>query len=601
MLPDTSVIVEGLLSRLIEKNEIAPTTIYIPEAVIAELEAQANKNREVGYLGLEEVRKLRKLAKKKKFTISFVGVRPSEFQIRRAKEGEIDSLIRDLAGELKATLVSADKVQSLVAECKGTNVILYEAEKIETKLKLEEYFDKKTMSVHIREDRQIFAKKGKPGNWEFKAITRKALSRTDIQNLAKEIIETTKRSPKGYIELDRRGSTIIQLERCRIVITRPPFSDGYEITAVRPIAKLSLPDYKLSEKLKKRILEQAEGILVSGAPGNGKSTFAVALAETYAKQGKVVKTLEAPRDLELDEQITQYSISQGSPAELQDILLLTRPDYTIFDEMRKTEDFHLFSDLRLSGVGMVGIVHATQTIDAIQRFLSRLELGVIPHVVDTVIFIEAGKIQEVYSVSLDVKVPTGMSEADLARPVVSIRDFETDKLKFEIYTFGEQTVVIPIKEGQKTDSITQLAEEQIRKIFERHTEIAKAEIVGPNRAAIYVPSHAKAGIIGKNGSRIEEFEKQLGLSIDVRDLEEIPDSNNHKELPFHVKVTKKSISFILDESAANTDVDIYIGEDCVVHAHASKHAIIKMTKTNFTGKQILAALNKGKDIFCYPK
>ena len=65
---------------------------------------------------------------------------------------------------------------------------------------------------------------------------------------------------------------------------------------------------KLSEKLHSRVGQQAEGILVAGAPGMGKSTFAQALAEFYAKQDKIVKTVEAPRDLILAENITQYEI-----------------------------------------------------------------------------------------------------------------------------------------------------------------------------------------------------------------------------------------------------------------------------------------------------
>ena len=54
---------------------------------------------------------------------------------------------------------------------------------------------------------------------------------------------------KGFIEIEREGSTIVQLGKYRIVITRPPFSDGWEITAVRPVKTLNLDDYKLSEKL----------------------------------------------------------------------------------------------------------------------------------------------------------------------------------------------------------------------------------------------------------------------------------------------------------------------------------------------------------------
>ncbi|MCX8176048.1 MAG: ATP/GTP-binding protein, partial [Candidatus Bathyarchaeota archaeon] len=80
---------------------------------------------------------------------------------------------------------------------------------------------------------------------------------------------------------------------------RPPFSDGLEVTIVKPIVKLKLEDYKLSEKLTARLKEKAEGILIAGPPGSGKTTFASSLAEFYMSQGKIVKTLEAPRDLQV--------------------------------------------------------------------------------------------------------------------------------------------------------------------------------------------------------------------------------------------------------------------------------------------------------------
>jgi len=54
----------------------------------------------------------------------------------------------------------------------------------------------------------------------------------------------------------------------------------------------------------------------------------------------------------------------------------------------------------------------------------------------------------VLDLSYSVKVPSGMSEEDLARPVIEIKDFFTGTLTFEIYTFGEQVVVVPVKRGR---------------------------------------------------------------------------------------------------------------------------------------------------------
>jgi ATPase len=113
--------------------------------------------------------------------------------------------------------------------------------------------------------------------------------------------------------------------------------------------------------------------------------------------------------------------------------------------MRTDEDFKLYADLRLAGIGMIGVVHATSPIDAIQRFIGRVELGMIPSIVDTVIFIKNGVVERVYELRMTVKLPTGLREAELSRPVIEVRDFLTGELEYEIYTFGEQTVVVPVK------------------------------------------------------------------------------------------------------------------------------------------------------------
>jgi len=45
---------------------------------------------------------------------------------------------------------------------------------------------------------------------------------------------------------------------------------------------------------------------------------------------------------------------------------------------------------------MVGVVHANTPIDAIQRFIGKIELGIIPNVLDTVIYVKDGRISKVY-------------------------------------------------------------------------------------------------------------------------------------------------------------------------------------------------------------
>ncbi len=603
IVPDTSVIIEGLLSEKLSKDEIKTNEIIVHEAVIAELEHQANMGKAIGFLGLDEIKRIKELSGKKGFQLSFHGARPKASEIRHASLGEIDALIRQLAWEQDAALITSDKVQSEVGLAKGMNVIYYK--KLQTglkRLKLERFFDEITMSVHLRENVPPFAKKGMPGKWEFRQLRKAVLKQDEIQDISREIIEDAKLRKDAFIEIERFGSTIVQLGKFRIVITRPPFSDCWEITAVRPVRKLQLKDYKLSEKLMKRVSEQAEGILVAGAPGMGKSTFASALAEYYASTNKIIKTVEAPRDMILPENITQYAISLGDSQEIHDILLLSRPDYTIFDEMRDTKDFELFADLRLAGVGMVGVVHATKAIDAIQRFLGRIEMGVIPQIVDTVLFIKNGFIDRVLSLNMTVKVPSGMTEADLSRPVVEVHDFESGKPAYEIYSYGEQTVVVPVMPEHRPSGAHKLAKQAIEREFSHYSDNAVVDVLSDNKCVVHVPERDIARIIGKQGSNISKIEEKLGLSIEVRELEgkqekqPVQSAIEGNEIPFELNMKSNALIFDLGIDLQNKNVEIYAGGDYVLSAKSGKTGIVKIKKNNPIGKRLMEAISSRQKI-----
>lgn len=594
IVPDTSVLIEGVLSKKIESEEILPKEIIVHEASLSELEAQANTGREIGFMGLDEIKKLIALSKDKKFIMKFAGNKPSEDDIARARKGGIDALIRNLAYELKATLVTVDKVQALTAEAKGIDVILIKLEVAPKPLILEKYFDETTMSVHLKENCRPKAKKGVPGNWQYVEISDEPLDKDAMKVIAKDIIEEVGMRNDAFMEIERKYSSIVQLGKFRIVITRPPFSDGYEITVVRPVKKLSFNDYSMSEKLRERIEAQAEGILIAGAPGHGKSTFAQALAEFYLSKNKVVKTVEAPRDLVLSDEVTQYAITYGTFQEIHDILLLSRPDYTLFDEMRNTDDFALFSDLRLSGVGMIGILHATNPIDAIQRFIGRIELGVIPHVMDTVIFIKNGAVEKVFSVGLEVKVPSGMMEADLARPIVVVNDFETGKLEFEIYSYGEETIVVPVKTNTISPA-AELAAKVVKQELLKYSDFVKVEMLTNDRCIVYVPAARKPLVIGRGGSTIEQIEKKLGLSIDVREINDKTSSRN-ETVQYQVKFDKTNITFMLRSENSDKDTDIYIDDEYLLTVKSGKKAMVKINKQSTQGKELVHAFNESHKV-----
>ncbi|HOQ18102.1 MAG TPA: PINc/VapC family ATPase [Methanothermobacter thermautotrophicus] len=582
IVPDTSVIVDGRITGIVQEDEFRGSEVIVPEAVVSELEYQANRGRETGFNGLEELKNLQKLHKENIISMIFVGRRPTVDEISLSRGGEIDAMIRSTAREYDALLITSDRVQAEVGKAQGLDVFYIKPEVLEyEELEISKYFDENTMSVHLKENVVPMAKKGRPGEIQLVEIGKRPLKHSDISRMAREIVERAKSDFKSFIEIEMEGATVVQFREYRISIARPPFSEAFEITAVRPVARVSLEDYRLSDRLVERLRDTAKGVLIAGSPGAGKSTFAQAVAEFYSRDMKaVVKTMESPRDLQVGGEITQYAPIERDMQKTADILLLVRPDYTIYDELRKTRDFRIFADMRLAGVGMVGVVHATRPIDAIQRILGRVELGVIPSVVDTTIFIEDGEVKAVYDVSLTVKVPTGMQEADLARPVIEIRDLESGELMHEIYTYGEQTIVMDVSKAApsgRKPSAHRIAEREIEREFRRRIPGARVrvELESDERARVWIDEKYIPQVIGKKGKTIEEIENSIGISIGVEPLEE---REIEETLEVPVELAGNYVVLNFGKDAVGVSFDILVDDEYLFTATVGKKGTIKLRR-----------------------
>ncbi len=212
--------------------------------------------------------------------------------------------------------------------------------------------------------------------------------------------------------------------------------------------------------------------------------------------------------------------------------------------------------------------------------IGRVELGIIPQVVDTVIFIEAGKISKVYELDFTVKVPSGMFEADLARPVIEVKDFESKRVEFEIYTFGEQVVVMPV---QSDERLKKAVEEKISQFLDDFEVV-----VSGRRAVVKVPESQIPKLLGKKGKRIKRLEDELKVSIDL-----IPKGLELKEA--RIEETDKHY-IIFAEGLEGRTVEVYADDEYLFSALVSSKGVIKVRKDKEAGKSLKIARAKNAKI-----
>jgi len=642
LVPDTSVLIDGRITSMIKAGEYKGVTIIVPEAVIAELEAQANNGREIGFSGLNELQSLCKMAEEKTIELKFSGIRPTLEQVKLASGGEIDAMIRSIAIENSARFITSDNVQAEVARAKGLDVIYLRPQVTDfVPLGIDQFFDEHTIAVHLKERISPMAKKGSISDMKLVKIRDAPTSEYELRMMAQEILERAKRHPDGFIEVEKRGITVVQIGSMRIAIARRPFSDGMEITAVRPIVDVTLKDYTKSDIITKRIVSDRRGMIIVGSPGAGKTTLAQSVATFLSESGYVVKTMEAPRELQVPDQITQYTTLDGSMANTADVLLLVRPDFVIFDELRKAEDFSVFADMRLAGLGMVGVIHANGVQDAVQSFSDRVDFSVLSQVVNTIIFLKQGVITKIYDVGFTIKIPEGMGGEVHLRPVTTVTDHETGQLVLDIFRYDGQTIVMPVlgitvpapaaapqaRSAPQVQNVGQpvattarepmrapvatpdpachkesddrpgwkLTEKEIQREIGRYTEgFVDVQMLSDTKAVVYIDDKDVPAAIGKGGKNVSAIVNKLGIGIDIKPRSDFdrqqpqPKTDEEFNLGGGIKIlTDKKQLTIVAPGESGRIVDVFAGKEYLFTATVNETGEIHLAKNSSIAQEMI--------------
>jgi len=395
----------------------------------------------------------------------------------------------------------------------------------------------------------------------------------------------------------------------------------------------------------KRITGEKRGLIIAGSPGSGKTTLAQSIATFLSDSGFVVKTMEAPRELQVPDQITQYTALDGSMANTADVLLLVRPDFVIFDELRKNEDFNVFGDMRLAGLGMVGVIHANGVRDAVQRFSNRVDFSVLSQVINTIIFVKQGVISKVYDVDFTIKVPNGMAGEMNIRPVTTITDNESGQLVLDVFRYDGETIVMPVIAGAATSApalvqsaktlpvlqiglpVTplhqlvrtptpvapqqeapkreidehpgwKLTEKDVQREIGRYTEgFIDVQMISDTKAIVYIDDKDVPAAIGKGGKNISAIVNKIGIGIDIKPRSEF----DRQQMQSHpqkaeeemnlgggvkIQTDKKQLTIIAPEQSGKI-VDVFAGKEYLFTATVNDSGEIHLAKNSSIAQEMI--------------
>jgi ATPase len=174
-------------------------------------------------------------------------------------------------------------------------------------------------------------------------------------------------------------------------------------------------------------------------------------------------------------------------------------------------------------------------------------------------------------------------------------DFATQKLAYEIYTYGEENVIMTIGDsstgGNPAKSpVQELAKERIQQTLRKYDSGAEIEFLSDDRISVRVGNSSIARLIGRKGQNIEALEKSLGIRITV----EPRDGTTRQAVEHSFEESGGHFSISVDPVLVGKEIDVYSGEELLLSAAVGGRGSVRIRKKTPLGRRVLQAHYSGK-------
>jgi ATPase len=155
------------------------------------------------------------------------------------------------------------------------------------------------------------------------------------------------------------------------------------------------------------------------------------------------------------------------------------------------------------------------------------------------------------------------------------------QVEYEIYTFGEQIVVMPMSEIKNKEWAKwwwAMWEYAKNAVYQKLAQLLPCDfllsIKSASKISVYIPESYRARVIWKAGSKIQEIEKWLRLKIDLHSFSDL------KLLDIQVKTQlekNKSMQIRFPETMRNKTVCLLIWDE-LLYLNTNTQAHVNVTK-----------------------